>query len=1091
MRLRRDRLVFPAVFIVTLLSLAPQLGAQMSSAEMAGTIEDGRGAVVPGAEVLIVSQDTGATRLTRTNESGEFVAPALEPGHYRVTITANGFETFTAKDITLHVGAKINFNFALRIGDVTQTVTVTSNGELIDTTSAEISSVVNEHAITELPLNGRDPSTLVLLSPGTTNVLNTAGGLFQIVYSFPNETGASANGGRQGSTYYLLDGAPNMDTSLALAMPFPNADATQEFRVVTNNFDAQYGASPGAVVSIQTRSGANAFHGGLFEFIRNNDLNAANYFTHVVDTLKRNQFGGEIGGPILKNRLFFFYNYQGTRSVSTGASNSVYTPTAAMFNGDFSAVPQTLGPPFTTVGGKPNQVNPALFSKAAVTIAQTGLPLGQNPASGQVNYVAGTTINRFNESTARLDYDLSPSQRFSLRTFENFFNQPSADTNGNMLSAVLYEPMDFYNEAFSHTWTLNPTTVNVFTGFWTQFDGRGYTAINDSNGKPMCLSRYIAVTDPAGQCYMDGLNVTNGFTVAYAEPSQKLRTTLGVIESITKTISKHTLSAGLDVIHQYLQVTSQYPAQPIISFSGIYTGFGLADFLLGDVSTFTQGEILVQGLNGWQIGPFIQDRYRILPNLTITAGLRWDPDLAPTVLAGQGAAFHPGQQSKVFPNAPAGLVYPGDAGVSTSLRPSGYSYFDPRIGVAWQPSFLHNTSLRAAIGLFQAPLLFSDYAHTPEVSPFDPVYTFPGSPSSPVSFQNPWANYAATNYTSPFPPFPSLFKPPANSAVPTPVTVSAIFANNFKLGITQSWNVSVERQFKSNLAVHLGYVGSETYHQAEVIDQNPGIYANGGRRTTYPAFGGILTIFSNGTASYNSLQIGIEQRLFAGLQFQSYFTWSKAIDLAAHADISIASYGSPELGDPFNLRWNRGISAMDAPLISITNFIYTTPSLKGYGSFLRIALGSWQGSGIVTFQSGSPFSITGGSGNNSEALQNGDRADVVAGQPLNVHRGSKAQWLRQYFNPLAFTVNAPGTFGDSGKNILTGPSVATADLGIAKNWMLEKNVRLQFRWEAFNAFNHASFSTPINSPTASNFGQITSIGAIQPRVMQGSLKVTF
>jgi hypothetical protein len=515
MRLRRDRFAFPAVFIVTMLSMAPQLGAQMSSAEMAGTVEDGRGAVVPGADVLIVSQDTGATRLTRTNESGEFVAPALEPGDYRVTITANGFETFTAKDITLHVGAKMNFNFALRIGDVTQTVTVTSDGELIDTTSAEISSVVNEHAITELPLNGRDPSTLVLLSPGTTNVLNTAGGLFQVVYSFPNETGASANGGRQGSTYYLLDGAPNMDTSLALAMPFPNADATQEFRVVTNNFDAQYGASPGAVVSIQIRSGTNHFHGGLFEFIRNNDLNAANYFTHAVDTLKRNQFGGKFGGPILKNKLFFFYNYQGTRSVSTGASNSVYTPTAAMFNGDFSAVPQALGPPFATIGGKPNQVNPALFSKAAVTIAETGLPLGQNPASGQVNYVSGTTINRFNESTARLDYDLSPDQRFSLRTFENYFNQPRADTNGNVLSVVLDEPMDFYNEAMSYTRTINSNTVNVLTGFWTQFDGKGYAAIDDSGGRPMCLSRYIAVDEPSGQCYMEGLNVTNGFTVSY------------------------------------------------------------------------------------------------------------------------------------------------------------------------------------------------------------------------------------------------------------------------------------------------------------------------------------------------------------------------------------------------------------------------------------------------------------------------------------------------------------------------------------------------------------------------------------------------
>ena len=1088
MRLQRGLLAFPAVCIVSLLTIVPRLCAQMSSAEMTGTVEDEKGAVIPGAAVLIASQDTGATRLINTNQDGDFVAPALEPGHYRVTITARGFETFTARDITLHVGAKFNFIFVLRIGDVTESVTVTTNEELVNTTSAEISSVVNEHAITELPLNGRDPSSLVLLSPGTSNVLTTAGGLYQAIYSLPNETGASANGGRQGSTYYLLDDAPNMDTSLGLAMPFPNADATQEFRVVTNNFDAKYGSSPGAVVSIQTRSGTNQFHGGVFEFIRNNDLNAGDYFTHAVDALKRNQFGGELGGPFLKDKLFFFYNYQGTRSVSNGASNTVYTPTAAMLKGDFSAVPQSLGPPFATIAGKPNQVNPALLSKASLTIAETGLPLSQNPASGLVNYVSGTTINRFNESTARIDYNLSSSQRLSLRTFENFFNQPRSDTNGNMLSVVLYQPMDFYNEALSHTWTINQSTVNVFSAFWTQFDGRGYAAVNDSDGRPMCLSRYIKVDEPAGQCFMEGLNVTNGFTVPYAEPSQKLRTTVGAIEFITSTFGKHTLSAGMDVFHHYVQVTSQYPAEPIISFSGIYTGFGLADFLLGDVSNFTQGTILIQGVNAWQIGLFIQDQFRLHPNLTITAGVRWDPDLAPPILAGQGAAFHLGQHSTVFPNAPVGLVYPGDPGVGPSLRRSGYRYFDPRIGVAWQPSWLHNTSLRAAFGLFQAPLLFSEYAHTPEVAPFDPVYTFPGTPGSPVSFQDPYASYAGTSFTSPFPPFPLLNRPPANSAVPVPVTVSAIFANNFKLGITQSWSVSVEHQLASNLALHLAYIGSETYHQEEAIDQNPGIYANSGKRTIYPNFGGILTDFSNGTASYNSLQVGIDQHLTHGLQFQSYFTWSKAIDLAAHADISI---GFPELGNPFSLRWNRGVSAMNVPLNSITNFVYVTPALEGSSSFVKHILGSWQASGILTFQSGSPFSITGGSGNNSGALQNGDRADFVPGQPLHVHQGGKNQWLKQYFNPLAFTANAPGTFGNTGKDILAGPAVSTADLGIAKNWALSGCAKLQLRWEAFNALNHASFSNPVNNPQASNFGQITSIGAIKPRVMQGSLKLTF
>jgi hypothetical protein len=273
-----------------------------------------------------------------------------------------------------------------------------------------------------------------------------------------------------------------------------------------------------------------------------------------------------------------------------------------------------------------------------------------------------------------------------------------------------------------------------------------------------------------------------------------------------------------------------------------------------------------------------------------------------------------------------------------------------------------------------------------------------------------------------------------------------------------------------------------------VIDQNPGIFASGGARTTYPNFAQILTDFSNGTASYNSLQVSLEKRLSHGLQFGSNFTWSKAIDLAASGNIS---FGSPQLADPFNLRYNRGISYLNVPHISVTNFIYTTPDLRGHSELFRSFLGSWQASGIVTIQSGSPFTISGGTGNNSEALQYGDRADVVPGQALNIHQGGQQQWLNHYFNAAAFTVNAPGTFGNSGKNVLTGPAVATADLGIAKNWMIREAVNLQFRWEAFNALNHPSFGTPANNPTSANFGQITSIGAVPPRVMQGALKVTF
>jgi hypothetical protein len=395
------------------------------------------GASVPGATVTAKNIEINLTREVKSDAQGFYLIAQLPPGTYTLGVVSTGFKKYSQTGITLTVAQVATQNIAMQIGDVESTVEVTAGASLINTTTAALSTVVDAKSVTQLPLNGRDPSSLVLLAPGTTNVLNTGGGVLQSGFSFPTEQGVSANGGRQGSTYYLLDGVPNNDSYLQLAAPFPNADATQEFRVITNNFDARYGFAPGAVVSIQTRSGANAMHGGLFEFIRNDALNAGNYFSHAKDTLKRNQFGGEIGGPIIRDKLFYFFNYQGTRFTSNGASNVANTPTAAMLNGDFSAVQTKLGGPFTTVNGKPNQMSPTLFSPAAVTITKTGLPLGQVPSTGQVTYATGNIINNFNEYTRKLDYVINQNQQLSVRSFIDYFNQPSGDVNGNILSILI------------------------------------------------------------------------------------------------------------------------------------------------------------------------------------------------------------------------------------------------------------------------------------------------------------------------------------------------------------------------------------------------------------------------------------------------------------------------------------------------------------------------------------------------------------------------------------------------------------------------------------------------------------------------------
>jgi len=1120
------------VVIVCLAGSGMLAFAQGTSASLTGNVTDSSGAAVVGATVTITNIDTNFTQAVQTDGVGTYVVRPLPIGRYLLSIDAKGFRRYIQRGIVLTANLYATQDVQLKVGaSNAETVSVTADAELINTSSAELGTTVGEAAIADLPLNGRDPSSLVLLAPGTSNVLQRGGEGIQSGFSFSTETGASSNGGRQGSTYYMLDGVSNMDNYNLLTAPFPNSDATQEFRVISNNFSAIYGFSPGAVVSIATKSGSNQFHGGAFWFVRNNDLNATDYFSQKVDPLKRNQFGAYTGGPIFKDKLFFFGNYQGTRQVSASTANTTYTPTAAMLSGDFSGLAKTSGVtnlvgPFHTVNGIANQLDTSLakLNAAAVSITTDGLP-GRTSSSGQgvdgkMFYTNAALKNNFDEGTGRLDYDLSKTQRLSLRSFTDSFTEPTGDTPGNILSVIninnwtygFEERMEYYNDVLTHSWTINPTSVNTVSAFWSEQSAHNQAAVMDHSGKAMCFSRYINVTELPGQCYMEGFTVSgnNGFNGGWTEPSQEVRNTFGFTDTFIKTLGRHTLSMGADLMHQYAKEFTQYPSTPIVTFNGQYTGFGLADYLLGYLNEYEQGAGEIANVKGWQVGPYAQDDWRVRSNLTLNLGLRWDPNFAPTSVGGRGAAFVAGQQSAVFPNAPTGLIFPGDKGMTDTLMPNSTGYWEPRLGLAWQPKSLPHTVIHAGFGLFTGPLEYSSYNHAADISPFSPLYDFKGGSATcaggckagadqlvtgQLSFDSPWSSFAGTNNKSPFPPFASDIKPTASSTFGSGITLGQSFSRNFKLGVTQSWNVSVEQQLSSNTMFRLAYVGSESYHQTDAIDQNAGIYAKGGTRP-YANFNQILADFSDGTASYNSLQASFERHMSHGLQVQSSFTWAKSIDDSSSGNVS---FGKPYLGNPFDLRWNRGVSSMSVPLNSVTNFIYQAPSLKGKNQLLQQTLGGWELSGIVTFQSGNPFSVMAAGfnwdENDSGSLQALDLADRVPGQSLNVRKGSRSQWLNQYFNTAAFTNNALGTFGNSGKNLMFGPPLATADAAVMKSWSLLEGTKLQFRWEAFNALNHPSFANPSvdygNTTGWSNYGKIGNTGNIPARIMQGALKLTF
>jgi hypothetical protein len=1120
------------------------LFAQSGRAAITGVVTDSSGAVVQDVNVTATNTATGVATTTKTNSSGAYSLLQLQAGTYSLKVEKEGFSSDVQDNYVLVAEQNAGLNFSLRPGQVSERVNVEANSELIHTESAELSQTINEHAIVELPLNGRNPAELVLLAPGMVNVLNTGGGNHQTYTTFPTETGASANGGRQGSTLYLLDGAYNMDNYHLLAAPFPNPDATQEFTVLGNNFDPRYGFTPGGVVSIVTKSGTNNWHGDAFEFLRNGSLNAADYFTKSTDAIKRNQFGGSIGGALIKNKLFIFGNYQATIQHSQKNNGTTYVPTQAMINnGDFSVYcksgfnasgicqdtqpnPANPADPFVDhqlwiadpagVNGTThtlsyamanpgtfyagNQVDPSTFNPASLAIAKL-LPTPDD-AFGHFQTIGFPSINNFQEGTVRTDYNLNDRNRISFRAFLNYFNQPA--TSIDLLSTDRSWKVNWQSYAGNYTWTISPSIVNNLNFSYSRMFDQSNSGLK-ANGKGICYSQFINVADPSTTpCSIEELGVGGGYDAGGFGLGQNFnginRTTWGGSESISVSKGKHLIVAGVDVLRQYWYENTDWLALPIIDFNGgpngQFTGSGMADFLLGDEGAFTQGGGESNAIHAWMVAPYVADQIKVKPNFTISLGLRYEPWIAPQTASGRIATYIPGEQSTRYPNAPVGMVFPGDAGVASAGTPSDYKrFFDPRIGIAWQPKALPNTSVRAAFGMYATPIDYASWNHAGDTQPFSPTYGFNtgsivnGNQIPIIPFSDPWSIYAPTGNTSPFPPFASPNTAPDSSApFVSPVSIGAGFTPNFTAGRTYTWNLSLEHQFGQTFVARAAYVASESDHQSLAQDVNYGQYfgpgdPNNGARLN-PNFGQVLLEGSNGTSNYQSGQFTLEKRFAHGLQFQANYTYSKTIDMAAYGTTAFTS----GVNDYRCIACNRANSLLDVPQVFIANFIYETPGMKGANAITRGALGGWQLSGIYRAQSGAPFQIV--SGETTSWDDRGvDYPDYASGKTsVDTHPGN----LTNYLDKSNFVAAAQGTKGDIGRNAAYGPGVNTWDLGFSKSFRFGERYRFQFRWEMFNAFNRVTFSTPNNNWSSSAFGLINSTNsAYPPRVMQAAGKFYF
>jgi len=1099
----RALLVLLTCAVVLVMPVQPSYAQEAGYATINGTVTDPTGAVVEHASVTITNTDTEVKRDAVTGSDGGYTAPFLPVGHYSVTASHPGFKTTTQPGITLTADQKATVNIALAVGDVKESIEVLIGQTMLETQSAALGQAINSTAVEELPLNGRDPDALTYLVPGGTNgtartsAITIAGN----GSGMPNEIGASIDASRMGGIYYQLDGVYNMDNYLASANPFPNADATQEFRVLTSNFSAEYGGGSTAVVSVVTKSGTNSWHGDAFEFARNDYFNAENWFSHLTDGLSRNQFGGSVGGPLRKNKHFIFGNVQFTHQTQQQTGNPSFVPNNAILNnGDFSGA---VNPPYgsgcpnasTTPGGGTqlhnydgtpfpcNQIPTSMFDQVALNIEQY-IPKTDTP-SGLV-YVPGANVkSNTQEFTIKYDWNPNSNNHVMGRVFYQNYNQPKISNNTNWLATSDSWIGRNQNYAANWTYTISPTLVN------NAFFGYDHLTSESLSGIPKGwkeLGANIPQPDPHNATVLVSWGST-GFSWFEQNVIQK-RHDWNIGDQVAWTKGKHMVVAGVSVMDEYSLEQASWLADPLVNFNGAVTGSFFSDFMLGDLGNFEQGGGEYNVYSSPEVVAFADDTIRLKPNLTLELGLRYEPWRAPTPTpSGRTADWWPGHQSTVYPNAPAGLVYPGDAGVPAGGYPNEYGRVSPRIGLAWQPSFVPNTSVRAAFGRFAIPYYYTYYNHVSADAPFSPTFTLTpqtvGNVRIPID--NPWSAFAPTGGVAPFPPFAlSGYKPPSNATFVLPTSITAIFTPQFKLGWSQNWSLSIQHQFSPSLLLTAAYVGSEAYDIATGADVNPGIYSAGGKRILYPNFATIEAYEPWGTASYEGLHLSLEKRFSRGFQFTSNYAWSKSLDLLSQSDLS----SGPLLRNAYDPGIDHGISALNVTYVWSNMFTWRLPAFKDHGAFAAGALGNWEVSGIYTMTAGVPFSVSPGSGNNNSESQNGNDLADLTGQPLNVHKGSEAQWVHQYFNPAAFAVNAPGTFGNSPKNLMRGPADDDLDLAVSKNFPFKERYRLQFRWEMFNATNTPFFSTPDSNVTDSTFGQITSLQG-SPRIMQFALKFYF
>ena len=1068
--------------LLPVLLAAPLSFGQNIFGSFTGTVTDSSGGVAPNT--LISARNTGTSALSsaRTDSEGVFWIRNLPVGVYDISGELSGFQKFEAKGVRVQVDEVVRVNIRLTVGSAVETVNVADVATTVDTTSATLKTVVDQKRIEELPLNGRNAAQLMRLITGVTND-PTAGVTSGTTY--PGTSPVSVNGNRSNTTNYILDGAQNNDLYSNAPNPLPNPDALQEFSVQTNNFSAEFGRQSGGIVNAVTKSGSNSYHGSLFEYVRNNALNAANFFAPVVngakltDGLKRNQYGGTWGGPAsipklynAKDRTFFFFSYQGTLTRRTPISTSVVVPTAAQRNGDFSALlpGKAIRDPLTNAAYPGNIIPASQFNPVSVYVINNALPL---PTSGNRVFYAVPNNTDDNQVTARGDHSFSDRNRISGRYYKSWANSPAFLDPKNVLAQT--SGGQWYNESVSitDTHTITSNLVNQALFSFSRTDG-SFVPIQPSKSLVDLGAKYSNAP-----IYKWQINVSGYFNIDTGDTNHFPRRERQFVDTLRWTRGKHQITFGGDYSRGGNDAINNFRANGQWAFGGtsLFTNDGLADFLIGRFNTLTQGIGEYKTTKVTHLGLFFQDSMKVSKRLTFDFGVRWEPFFPFTDSNGKLAVWKPGQKSQRYLNAPVGVLYVGDPGVPDSGISPTYHNIAPRLGVAWDATGDGKTSVRAGYGIFyDYPNAISTNSQADQ-APFGTVLTTFGTVGN--SFLDPYAGI--TN------PFPGSFNPPSNAIFPQ-FSTQFVYAGDFRNPYVQAWNFTIERQLIAGFVMRTSYAGSKATRLAAPRELNPAVYVPGAttgttnqRRPYAPAMGSTPLLESVGNSTYHALQTTLERRYQKGLTILGNFQYSKAID-----DSSANKQNGNVRTNPANQRFDKGPADFYRKFVANLSGLYELP-IHPARALTRALIGGWNLNAIASINTGQPFTVTSGV-DNALTGAGGQRADLV-GNPYFTGDRTHQQIISQYLNPAAFAANAIGTYGVLGRNTFIGPGFANVDLGLVKDFAPQERLKAQLRFEVFNALNHVNFANPAASRTSGTFMQITS--AADPRILQLAVRFGF